>query len=130
MRLSEVPTQAPINLLFHPGTVDIVNDRPDVVSIDPHDTINRARQISQEEWRGLKHSPRFNDLFRTVFGDLGLPDQPLQQHGTGVQHVVGLLVLTFEAMRAGKTPFWRNPESYLHPTAQLGLGDLLIKLSK
>lgn len=129
MNLSQAPTDAPINLFFHDGSVNIINDRPDVVSIDPHDTIERAKQISPADWQSLKASANFMRLFRLVFPDAQLPDHPLQMHGSGVRHVVGLLVLTFTALREGKTPFWRLPESYLHPSAQVGLGDLLIQLT-
>jgi hypothetical protein len=47
-------------------------------------------------------------------------------HGKGVQHIVGLILLTDAAIGLGLNPFWRLPESYLHPKFQLGLGDLII----
>lgn len=128
-QLSELKTDAPISLLFHTGELNIVNNRSDVVSIDPFDTIHRARQISDDEWGSIKQSPFFMRLFRLVFPNIDLPEHGLQLHGSGVQHVVGLLVLTFEAVNAGKTPFWRTPEAHLHPRGQLGLGDLAIYLA-
>jgi len=130
MKLSETPLEAPINILCHHGNVNIINDRPDVVSIDPMDTMNRAKQIGPESWRCLKKTPQFITMFRTIFPDIDLPDHPLQMHGYGVQHVVGLLVLTCEVILAGKTPFWRTPEAYLHPSAQLGLADVLISFTR
>ena len=126
IKLSEVPTDKPINLLFHEGTQVIENDREDTVTIDPTQTLAIADAVSDEHWRELKHNTAFMHKFRMVFGDLGLPDHPLQQHGSGVRHVVGLILLTDTAIGLGFNPFWRLPESYLHPKHQAGLGDLLI----
>jgi hypothetical protein len=126
MKLSEVPTDKPINLLFHDGTDEIENDRDDAVTIDPVQTLVMADAVNHEDWRKLKHNLAFMHKFRMVFGDLGLPDHPLQQHGSGVRHVVGLILMTDTAISLGLVPFWKLPESYLHPKFQLGLGDLLI----
>jgi hypothetical protein len=125
-KLSEVPTDAPINLLFHDGTGEIINDRDDAVTIDPVQTLVMADAVSAEQWGELKHNLAFMHKFRMVFGDLGLADHPLRQHGKGVQHVVGLILLTDTAIGMGLNPFWRLPESYLHPKYQLGLGDLIV----
>jgi hypothetical protein len=85
-----------------------------------------ADAVSAEQWKELKYNLAFMHKFRMVFGDLGLADHPLQQHGKGVQHVVGLILLTDTAIGMRLNPFWRLPESYLHPKYQLGLGDLIV----
>lgn len=126
MKLSEIETDKRINLLFHDGVDEIKNDRDDTVTIDPTQTLVMADAVSDTHWRELKHNLAFMQKFRTVFGDLGLPDHPLQQHGTGVRHVVGLILLTDAAISVGLNPFWKLPESYLHPKFQLGLGDLIV----
>jgi hypothetical protein len=126
MKLSEVKTDAPINLLFHDGIDEIENDRDDTVTIDPMQTLVVTDAVSADRWRELKHNLAFMHKFRMVFGDLGLADHPLQQHGKGVRHVVGLILLTDAAIGVGLNPFWRLPESYLHPKYQLGLGDLIV----
>jgi len=126
IKLSEVQTDKPINLLFHEGTQVIENDREDTVNIDPMKTLAIADAVNDAHWKELKHNMAFMHKFRMVFGDLGLADVPLQMHGKGVQHVVGLILLTDTAIGLGLNPFWRLPESYLHPKHQLGLGDLLI----
>jgi len=126
IKLSEVPTDKPINLLFHEGTQVIENDREDTVTIDPTQTLVMADAVSDTNWKALKHNRAFMHKFRMVFGDLGLPDHPLQQLGSGVKHIVGLILLTDTAIELGLNPFWRLPESYLHPKHQAGLGDLLI----
>tara|TARA_R110000822_G_scaffold35007_7_gene98883 strand:+ start:926 stop:1354 length:429 start_codon:yes stop_codon:yes gene_type:complete len=126
MKLSEVKTDTPINLMFHDGIDEIKNDRDDAVTIDPTQTLAMADAVSEDHWRELKGSMAFMHKFRMVFGDLGLPDHPLQLHGSGVRHVVGLILLTDTAIGVGLNPFWKFPESYLHPSHQAGLGDLLI----
>lgn len=129
MKLSEIPTDKPINLICHRDDVVIKNDRSDVVSIEPSDTIAYSNALSAEDWTQLKASTEFMRLFRLVFTDIELLDHPLQSHGHGVRHVVGLILLTLDAMRQGKRPFWRFPESHLHPRSQLGLADLVVALT-
>lgn len=129
-KLSEVPLEKPISIICHRDDVVIENDLSDVVSIDPGMTIKCASEIDDDTWTQLKLHPEFMRLFRLVFPTIELPDHSLQLHGSGVRHVVGLLVLTFNAMHDGKRPLWRFPESYLHPSAQLGLADVLVALTK
>lgn len=130
MKLSEVKNDKPINILCHDGTVVIENDRSDVAELDPITTVQFARTITPSEWAYLKSNRSFMRLFRLVFEDIELSGTPLQQLGTGVQHIVGLIVLTMFALKEGMTPFWRTPEAHLHPKQQLGLADLLIVLTK
>jgi hypothetical protein len=127
MRLSEVKTDSPINLMFHDGSINIANDRDDTFEIDPIKTVQLANAMDDESWFRIKAHPTFLSRFLLVFPDMDLPDMPLSTHGNGVKHVVGLIVMTDMAVAAGKRPFWRNPEAHLHPRAQLGLGDLLIQ---
>lgn len=128
MKLSEIKDKLDdkINLLFHDGTDDIHNDIDGVILIDPSITLATSDAINDDMWRSLKHDEGFMHKFRLVFGDLGLPDHSLKQHGTGVRHIVGLIVATDLVMQIGKSPFWKMPESYLHPKYQLGLGDLIV----
>jgi predicted ATPase len=126
MNLSEVPTDKPINILCHHGDVNVVNDRKDVYEITPEKTLEMAEAVTDEAWQQIKQNERFIKRFRLVFPTIDLPDHPLQSHGSGVRHVVGLILLTDMALDTGKQPLWRFPESHLHPSAQLGLADLLI----
>ena len=126
MNLSEVQTDHPINILCHHGDVNIVNDRKDVYEITPEKTLAMAEAVTDEAWQQIKQNERFVKRFRLVFPTIDLPDHPLQLHGSGVRHVVGLILLTDMALDTGKQPLWRFPESHLHPSAQLGLADLLI----
>jgi hypothetical protein len=126
MNLSEVTTDSPITMMFHDGTVNIKNDRKDVFEIDSMKTVAIANAMDDESWFRIKAHPKFLSRFLLVFPTIDLPDHSLSMHGNGVKHVVGLILLTDMALAAGKKPFWRNPEAHLHPSAQLGLGDLLI----
>ena len=126
MNLSEVPTDNLINLMFHDGTVNLVNDRKDAFEIDPVKTIKLADAMDLDSWLKIKRHPTFMSRFLLVFPTIDLPDQPLSMHGNGVKHVVGLIILTDMALASGRKPFLRTPEAHLHPSAQLGLGDLLI----
>lgn len=121
----------PITLIVHQADERI--EVPGSVAIGPMETMTRAANVSPELWRALKAEPRFMRLFRLVFPDhlgIDLPDnQTLQQHGSGVRHVVGLILLTLEAIADGKQPYWQLPESHLHPSAQAGLADLIVALT-
>ena len=126
VNLSEVPTDNLINLMFHDGTVNFVNDRKDTFEIDPIKTIKLADAMDLDSWLKIKSHPAFLSKFLMVFPTIDLPDHSLKMHGNGVKHVVGLIILTDMALASGRKPFWRTPEAHLHPSAQLGLGDLLI----
>lgn len=131
MRTSEVELTAPITLVCHDGTEVIENDRDDVMEITPEMTLAAARQIRAAEWEALKQSERFGALVRLVFPTIGLePGRPIWKYGDGFKHVVGLIALTVQAIHAGKKPFWRTPEAFLHPRQQLGLADLVVELSR
>jgi len=130
MKTSQLTLDKPITIVYHDGSMDVKNDRDDIVRIDCFDTEARAQATSPSQWDALKRSQSFMRLFRLVFPDVTLPEHPLQLHGSGVRHVVGLIVLTVLAMHDNKVPMWSYPETHLHPSAQLGMGDLLIALTK
>lgn len=137
VNLSEVPLPADkrLTMIFHPGNVNIAVDKPDTVLIDPERTMACAKAIDAEAWAYLKAQPRFQTLMRFVFGEEDFPDlftetYPLQAHGSGVRHVVGLILLLLDARRQGKSPYIRMPETHLHPRQQLGLADLFLHLTK
>lgn len=130
MTLNLVKNEAPINIICHDGTHHVEQDRPDVFEIDPLMTMQVGNRLSLDEWQTLQQNPDFMRQFRCVFPHMALGDYPLKAHGSGVRHVVGLILLTRYAIVKGYTPFWRTPEAHLHPSAQLGLADLLIHLKK
>jgi hypothetical protein len=119
----------PVTLLCHKGDVHITPT--DQVEIGPEQTLARAGNVTQKEWEDLRNDASFIQLFNIVFPEMSpLPDRITQQ-GTGVRHVVGMLLLLCEAITATppRRPFLRYPESFLHPSAQSKLADLIILLS-
>jgi len=133
MKLSELPEQGDnrLTIMCHPGEINVQNDVADTVTIDPQATMACAAKVNANAWTWLKQQPRFMELLRCVFPDnkFNLPDHPLQMHGSGLQHTVGLILLVLDAQKQGKRPFIRFPETYLHPAQQLGLADLFLKLT-
>lgn len=127
IKLSEIPLDKPLTIITHKdAATDLINDVPDVVSIDCFATESFARGVSAESWEQIKVMPGFIKPFRMVFTDLDLPDGvPLQQHGAGVRHITGLICLTYLAIRSGKRPMWVKPETHIHPSSQTGLADLI-----
>jgi len=132
MKVSELPkSDAKLQMLFHKGNINFVNDDPNVETIDPETTVAMARKLDRKAWAWLKSNKEFMGLFRLVFPEdlfQFFEDDSVEELGLGMQHVIGLILLIRNAQRTGKKPFIRFPESYLHPAQQLGLGDLFIKI--
>ncbi len=130
MRLSQARLDKPINVVCHDGTQVLINDVAGVHEVTPETTMAIAQSMSEDDWNKFKSDTRLVSLLRTVFPNLVLPNHALQMHGSGVRHVVGMIVALDFHHAHGNTVMLRTPESYLHPSAQLGLADLLIKLSQ
>jgi len=130
MRLSELPDQTtPLCLLYHNGTVNMVNDREDTMEISPVQTLAVAQIMDRDNlWESFRANESFMHLFRFVFPEERII--PERKASTGVRHVSGMIVLLAAARRERLRAFLRFPESYLHPKAQLGLADMMISLSK
>lgn len=121
----------PITFLCHRGDMNF--HVPDRVEISSPDTLYRAKRLSQQEL-DLLHVCGVKELFNMVFEavpHIQLPKtiKELSQQGTGVLHVVGMLTMIYETVLDGKQFFLRNPETHLHPSAQAGLGDVLVTLA-
>jgi hypothetical protein len=121
----------PITFLAHKG--DMVLDIPEVVEISSPATLQRSQKLTQGELDFL-HVCGVKELFNMVFADVPHIQLPktineLSQQGTGVNHVVGMLAMIYEAVLDNKQFFLRNPETHLHPSAQAGLADVLVTLA-
>lgn len=133
IKLSQIGEIKPITIVTHRDDVRVENDLPDSVTIDPAATLACANKVDPNAWRWLKQQPQFVRLLRMVFPEDRFDlrdDLPLQTHGHGLRHTVGLILLLLDAIKQGKTPHILYPESYLHPAQQVGLSDLFIALSK
>ena len=132
MKLSEIPTTKPINVIVTgPGVREIKNDRPDVLEIDPPRTVKCADNLTSDEYKEVISNVDFMHKFNLVFQDhFKLGEIPLAEESNGIKHVIGLILLTNHAIQTGKQPFLRFPETYLHPRYQTGLADLMISFQK
>lgn len=133
-KTSEIPaTDAKIVIVAKSAEVqDLEVDQDDIFLIDPESTIATADALSQEQWETYKNTPHFVHLFNIVFGgSIILSREPrIQGAGSGVRHVVGMLILLSHAENLGKRPLLRYPETCLHQKIQARLADLFIELSK
>jgi hypothetical protein len=117
-----------INLMYHDGNRKIEIRDPNVLEITPERTLGFARSVLRNEWDDLVAFDEAQRLYQLVWHN-PIP-ATFEECNTAQLHVIGLIVLMTGAIVMGKTPFLRQPESYLHPAQQLGLADLLIELSK
>ena len=119
----------PLTLLCHKGDMSI--KVPGRLEIGSPETLLKAWSLTQEE---LTHLTQIGGgLFDVVFktSQVRMPKlvDELLDATVGVQHVVGMIALIFEGFITGRELFFRQPETHLHPEQQLGLGDLLIRLT-
>lgn len=122
-----VPTEVgdkPITLLCHQGDVHLAPSNQ--VEIGPEQTLARAARVTDDEWAALCADPSFVQLFHIVFPDIDpQPMRKLHREGTGVRHIVGMLLMMAE-LTPDQQPFLRYPESFLHPSAQSRLAELFV----
>lgn len=116
-----------ITLVCHQGMMEVQNLDDDVVTITAEDTVNRAKALTLRDWDGLRNDANFCDLFKQVFDTT--PPNDLITSTTDVRHVVGMIMLLAETVAAGKVPFIKLPETYLHPAHCAGLASMLMKLT-
>jgi hypothetical protein len=124
---AQIETSA-INILCHDGTHDAKVLADNVEVIGAQQTQQFSNDVTDGFWQQLIAQPRFMDLLRTVVTDYEYKGLPFQSEGNGLKHIVGLIMLTLNAMHNNKIVHWQYPESGLHPRLQLGLADLAIKL--
>ncbi len=130
--LSELKTEQPLNILCHRQDIEVVNDRPDVMEITAEDTLAMVAKFTPRTWAMAKLDEDFKLRLKMVFPDLDITAEPrdISEYPIGYRHVVGLIICTNKAINTGKSPFWRLPETHLHPSSQAGLATLAISYSK
>lgn len=127
--LSEIPTEKEVNVILHGDDIEVVNDRPDVMDITPEDTLAMAAKFTPKTWAMAKQDEDFKSRLRIVFPDWDIVadnKENLSEYPIGYRHVVGLIVCTNKAINTGKIPFWRLPETYLHPRSEVNLANLML----
>jgi len=108
-------------------------DVPSFVEINPQDTIRVMEELSEAQWKWISKGEIFKRLWACAFlGDPkyrggkdedACPEIPehvfvLNMGDYGLRHVAGMIVLGCEACQQGKSVFYRNPETYLHPKVE------------
>lgn len=119
---------ARLTVMLHQGEVNLEVVDPRVQEITPEDTLEMVRHIPQELWVEWRDARRFVAMWKSVWEDTPVP-RVIAEANHAMRHTVGLFILVNAAIRHGKIPFIRNPETYLHPKQQCGLADLFNKLS-
>lgn len=131
--LSEVKNDKPLTLLCHKDDIEIVNDRPDVMTITAEDTLAMTRMFQARHWTSAKADEDFKRRLRIVYPDMDIVADNYElptEYPKGVQHVIGLIVCTNKAINTGKHPYWQWPESNLHPSTQSQLANLAMSWVK
>lgn len=114
-----------LTIICHNGDMELTVKEDDVVEINAEATVARAAKISSEEWATIRTMDRFKELVGSI---IAIPED-LHASPLATRHVVGMVCLIAETVNAGKRPFLKLPETYLHPRQQAELGDMLVILS-
>lgn len=126
-----------INVLVHDQGVRV--DVPSFVEINPADTINCMRKMTEKEWRWVSTGQLFRHLFKLSFSPdhrgnppPEIPDtiEELNAGDMGVAHIAGMITLGCEACFAKKNIFIRNPETYLHPATERHIMEMFREMLK
>jgi hypothetical protein len=130
INLSDVPGLGDqfLTVLCHRDEIQVVNDCPNILSIDPESTLAMAAKFTDRTWDTAKHDEDFKRRLGIIFPDLDITKDPrsLAEYPIGYRHVVGLIIMTNKAINTGLQPYWVYPETYLHPASQARLADLAI----
>lgn len=122
----------PLIIMCHKDDIEIVNDLEGVLEITPESTLAMAAKFTERTWAMAKADEDFKSRLAVVFPDLDITkdDRHLKDYPLAYRHVVGLIVCTNMAINTGRVPFWRYPETYLHPSSQSKIACLAIRYSK
>jgi hypothetical protein len=122
-----------LTLFTHRDDIELVNDRDDVMTISPQDTMAMADKFTERTWTMCKADEDFKSRLRIIYPDLDIVAdgcKTLAEYPPGIRHVVGLIVCTNKAINTGKIPYWQFPEASLHPATQSKLADLATRYIK
>lgn len=106
---------------------------PEFVEIDPQDTIRCMSEMTQKQWEWISTGGLFSELWKEAFDPSDRMDPPksiemLNMTDMGIRHMAGMIVLGCEACFQGRSVFFRNPETYLHPKTERYVGGMLQKM--
>ena len=96
-------------------------EAPEFTEINGMNTLKCCDGLCEGKATHILTGPFIKDLFHMVFVEgrgVSLPQsrEELLAAGFDVQHIVGMIILTFEAIiERGESVFYRDPETHLHP---------------
>lgn len=103
-------------------------DVPTFVEINCRTTLRCMEDMNQNQWEWISTGDIFRTLWKEAFdfthSGNGVPELPptqlsdLLSSDPGVIHVAGMIVQGCEAGFEGKSAFFRNPETLLHPATE------------
>jgi hypothetical protein len=109
-------------------------DVPAFTEINSRLTIAYIEGLDDRKWQHISKGPLFTELFNDVFqNEVQLPDTvaELVKMDFGVQHLAGLIIMSFEAIcERGENVYWRTPEDHLHPRQTYHLMTMLEKFRR
>ncbi len=108
-------------------------DVPEFVTVDPQDTIRCMAEMTQKQWEWISTGGLFRHLWEEAFdpSDRTPPPKSIEVFNMGdmgLRHMAGMIVLGCEAIFAGRSVFFRNPETYLHPKTERYVATMLKKM--
>lgn len=127
VKLSTIETDKPYTIICHRDDIEVVNDREDVLEITPEKTLAMAAKFTVGTWYKAKRDEDFKRRLAVMFPNLDIltDTRELADYPIAVRHVVGLIICTNMAINTGRQPFWQFPETYLHPSTQVNLAELM-----
>lgn len=132
-------SESGFNVLVHDQGMGV--DIPEFIEVNPHDTIECMRKMTEGEWRWISKGELFKTLWQEAYDHersktttrqpvITIPETvaALNKMDMGMIHIAGMIILCCEAMFAGKNVFCRNPETYLHPATERYIAGMLQKM--
>lgn len=121
----------PLTLICSNGGVRV--DVPSRVEISPRHTVPFLEEMPDNSWDNWRQDLEFQRLYKIVHPDgkiLATAHSDLPERTLGEMHVAGMVMQLLICLRAGRQPFVRLPETYLHPAQQAQLAELFLELQK
>lgn len=112
-------------------------DVPEFKEVNPRDTLDCMKEMTQGQREWISDSAPFKMLYALCFDAdrrSGIPPIPktiqeLNDGDFGVSHICGLIVLGYEhAVINHNNVFYRNPETYLHPSSERMIAGMFEKI--
>lgn len=131
-----------LTIICHPGNVhikDVVasDGGPEIAEISSEHTLYAVANMHASTYRFWLSIDWVTKSWHHIIGSEGkhpvmIPPtiEEMRRTSQAGRHVFGMLTRIAEVLVAGKRPHLLYPESFLHPSQQVALTDVLLKLAK